>query len=494
MQLIKSILPLLSTLACSAYAETVLGAYIFHRHGDRTPKSLPPTNLTTLGYSQVYDSGTYYRSRYLAAESPHRIRGLNTEVVKLSQLSVTAPVDNVLQNSATGFLQGLYPPVGNQLSTETLANKSEVQAPLSGYQLIPVNIVSSGSGSEDNGWLQDATTCANAKVSSNNYFTSAEYNALSSSTKNFYTNLVPVVNGTFTADQVSYKNAYVGMCPIYKSNLLDLVLTYPKVYDLINVAEIHNSSIPSSSVLTEDVLLQTRTLADAHEWELAFNSSDNARAISGMQLAGEILAYLNGTITKQGAQKLGIQFGAYASFFSFFGLADLPAANPDFRGIPNYASSMVFELFTNADDVSTFPSTDDLRVRFLFHNGSASISNEPTVYPLFGGSAQDLSWTDFSNGISKFAIHTTQQWCTACGNTTGTCAQYAPTTNSNPPPTQQSSSHGMSAAIGGVIGAMVTLAVILGIEALAILLGGFRLVSKKRLANQPNSAAETVKA
>jgi hypothetical protein len=40
----------------------------------------------------------------------------------------------------------------------------------------------------------------------------------------------------------------------------------------------------------------------------------------------------------------------------------------------------------------------------------------------------------------------------------------------------------MSLGVAGVISAMVTLAVILGIELLIMILGGLRLVSKKRLA------------
>lgn len=194
----------LSLLAGSEAAETVLGAYIFHRHGDRTAKALAPTNLTTLGYDEVYQSGQYFNSRYLTGSS--KIEGLNAEVVKLSQLSVTSPVDNVLQNSAMGFLQGLYPPVQ---TVSTLANGSSVSAPLSGYQLIPVNTLVTGAGSEDSGWLQDASSCANAKTSSNNYFLSSEYQNTLASTKDFYNSLVPVVNATLTADQVSFKNAYV---------------------------------------------------------------------------------------------------------------------------------------------------------------------------------------------------------------------------------------------------------------------------------------------
>lgn len=199
----------LSMLAGADAAETILGAYIFHRHGDRTPKALAPTNLTALGYEQVYTSGQYFRSRYLSGDS--KIRGINEDTVKLSQLAVTAPVDNVLQNSAMGFLQGLYPPVQ---TVQTLANGQTVQAPMDGYQLIPINTVQTGAGSEDSGWLQDASSCQNAKASSNAYFDSKEYKDLAASTKDFYTSIVPSINNVISADQVTYKNAYVGMLPL----------------------------------------------------------------------------------------------------------------------------------------------------------------------------------------------------------------------------------------------------------------------------------------
>lgn len=189
--------------------ETILGAYIFHRHGDRTPKALAPTNLTALGYEQVYTSGQYFRSRYLTGDS--KIRGINEDIVKLSQLAVTAPVDNVLQNSAMGFLQGLYPPVQ---TVQTLANGQNVQAPMDGYQLIPINTVQTGAGSEDSGWLQDASSCQNAKSSSNSYFDSKEYKDLAAGTKDFYSTIVPSINHVISDDQVNYKNAYVGTCPL----------------------------------------------------------------------------------------------------------------------------------------------------------------------------------------------------------------------------------------------------------------------------------------
>lgn len=174
----------------------------------QTPKALAPANLTDLGYLQVYESGQYYRNRYISSNATYRINGINADIVKQSQIAVSAPDDTVLQNSAVGFLQGLYPPVGNTLGTQTLRSGANVTAPMNGYQLIPVDLVTSGTGSEDSGWLQSTSNCAQAQISSNDYFSSEDYLNTLNSTRDFYTALEPVVNGTFAANQTSFKNAY----------------------------------------------------------------------------------------------------------------------------------------------------------------------------------------------------------------------------------------------------------------------------------------------
>lgn len=189
-------------------AETVLGVYLFSRHGDRTAKSTPPANLTDLGYQGVFTSGAYYRDRYVSSSASKKIAGLNTDIVKLSQIAASAPLDNVLMSSAQGFLQGLYPPVGSTLGQETLRNDTVVHAPLDGYQLIPIQTVTSGTGSEDSAWLQGAGNCANAIVSSNDYYSSPEYKSMYDSTLDFYQSLVPVTNATFDSSQANFKNAY----------------------------------------------------------------------------------------------------------------------------------------------------------------------------------------------------------------------------------------------------------------------------------------------
>jgi len=226
--LAKQLLFLGSLASLTQAEETVLGVYIFHRHGDRTSKALPPTVLTDLGYQQVYSSGDFYRNRYVDAGSASPILGISPNTVKLSQLSVEAPVDNVLQNSAAAFLQGLYPPVGSTLGTQELANGTKVTTPLNGFQLIPVNVVQSASTSanaENQAWLQGLSGCNNAVLSSNSYFSSAEYTQTLQSTSDFYENIAPVVSQTFNSAYTTFKNAYSGK-PRYLNTCKRYILTF----------------------------------------------------------------------------------------------------------------------------------------------------------------------------------------------------------------------------------------------------------------------------
>jgi hypothetical protein len=193
---------------------------------------------------------------------------------------------------------------------------------------------------------------------------------------------------------------------------------------------------------------------------------------------------LQNIVNGQSVPRFNIQFGAYAAFMSFFGLAQLEEASNDFYGICNYASAMVLEVVAPS---ATQLSADDLTVRFLWSNGTAA-TNGLKAYPLFGGSDTTISWNDFKTGMNKFAIADTQDWCTTCGNTDGSCASNS--TDSSSPSTQSSSkSSNITKPVAGVIGALVTLGVILGIEALVMLLGGLRLVKKSTLAHGATGAA-----
>lgn len=469
---IQSGLLLAASLSPVAEAERVLGAYIFARHGDRTPKVFGSTQLTDLGYREVFDTGSYYNDRYISSGSSKQIEGISPEIVNSKQISATAPAENVLQNSAFGFLQGVYPPVG-KVASQTLGNGSSVEAPLGGYQLILLSESTTSKNAEDSTWLQGSSGCQQATVSSNNYFTSDMYTKLLSSTKDFYKSLEPMLSGAFSSSDMTFKNAYT-------------------IFDYLNVGKIHNSSseFPHKSDLTDEVYHQLISLAGSHEYNLAYNSSDKARAIDGAVLAGEIMTALNDTIATKGKSKLNIGFGSYGTIFSLFGLLQMPTASVNFTGIPDYASSMVFELVTNASGTAFPTNMSDLSVRFLFHNGTITGGSEPTAYPMYGQSSELLSWNDFVTKTTEIAVVNDDEWCSLCGNTDGKCASSDSTSSSSgSASTSSTGGSGMSRAVAGVIGAMVTLAVILGLQALFFLVGGFRIAKRNKNSPEMSSAA-----
>ncbi len=103
-------------------------------------------------------------------------------------------------------------------------------------------------------------------------------------------------------------------------------------------------------------------------------------------------------------------------------------------------------------------------------------------YPLFGQPSLDLSWGDFVAGMQKFAVGDQKDWCAACGNTTGVCAGGAATAPaaSGGKGGSGGGGGGVSRPVAGVIGAVVTLAVVLGVEGLVMLVAGLRVVGKRR--------------
>lgn len=246
------------------------------------------------------------------------------------------------------------------------------------------------------------------------------------------------------------------------------------IYDLVNVGRIHNESSPALNVSDAD-LFQLRTLADSSEHGQNWNASEPARSIGAETLSGAVLAKLSETVASKGALKFSLFAGSYDTFLSFFGLAGLLDLSDDFYGLPEYASTMAFELFSDADG-DDFPADDDLKVRWLFRNGT---EGDLTAFPLFGTGEQTLSWARFTDEINKLSIDDVATWCDRCSGfgTTDFCAAYAPENDDAGSASEGSGSGsgsakgGMSNAVAGVIGAVVALAVagIVGAAAFFIL-------------------------
>ncbi|KAA8908329.1 histidine phosphatase superfamily, partial [Sphaerosporella brunnea] len=412
-----------------AHSETIHGAILFSRHGDRTWKGAPPTKLTTIGQIEAFNSGTYWRDRYLNSSSPFQISGINAEIWSAAQLTAAAPIDAVLVTTGQAFLQGLYPPVQ---VFDTLANGNSIEAPLSGYQYAPLTTVTTDSPSTI--WLKGDDQCPVYDDASAQWNTTDQYKALEASTKNFYQSFYDkIFAGVMPQSKMSYANAYT-------------------IFDYINVGVVHNSTI--ADVVTSEQLFQLRTLANSAEFAKSgyVTSNSNIRAVSGRTLSGKVLSQLEAIISSKGKQGMfNLNLGSYDTFLSFFGLANLPSVSVNFTGLPDYASVIVFELFSDSTD---FPAEADLSVRFLFRNGTTQ--GPAQTYPLFG--SQTLSWSDFKARMEKIAITSVEQWCNFCNSTASFCSEFKSDATATSTEGNRHKNE-VTPAVAGVIGGMVTLGV-----------------------------------
>ncbi|KAL0932471.1 histidine acid phosphatase [Colletotrichum truncatum] len=451
-----------SWLASTAVAETVHGVVVFTRHGDRNTKHYGAQAITSVGAQQCFQVGSDYRGRYLESGSPHRILGISEDKYVSSQVYASAPDQSLLKNSATAFLQGLYPPLVEldaEVATSTLNNGSESTSPLNGYQYVFLH--GENSNSPDTIWIKGDDGCPANAAAYKAFEASEEFKTRMETTKDFYGGLYDVLESVYDykPENMTYKNAY-------------------DIFDLINVARIHNSTSLARNV-TDEELFQLRTLADSAEFGYNFNASQPERAIHAQTLTAGILTQLNQTVTSKGKLKFSLLSGSYDTFLAFFGLTDLVSVSANFTGLPDYASTMAFELYS--DDATTFPANadDDLRVRFLFRN---STFGELTAYPLFGANEETLSWPRFVSEMQERAISTVDEWCAACSSKVSFCPASQREVSSS---ASSKSSGGMSNAVAGVIGAMVTL----GVVAIA---GGIAfLVVRKRRSTHSGVAASS---
>ena len=449
---------------------------VFTRHGDRTTKHYGAQALTRLGATQNFQVGSDYRARYIASGSPHRILGISEFDYVSSQVYATAPNQGILLNTATAFLQGLYPPLvglNAEIATQTLNNGTNATSPLNGYQYVALQGVNDNS--PDAIWIKGDDACPAQIEASASFETSTEFQARLANTRSFYQGFYPTLQSVYnyTPGSLSYAKAF-------------------DIFDLINVARIHNASSLARDV-TEAQLLQLRTLADSAEFGYNFNASQPARSIHARTLAGALLSQLNRTVSSRGKLKFSLLAGSYDTFLAFFGLANLTSVSGDFYGLPGYASTMAFELFSDSDgDMDdAFPQQEAaLRVRFMFRNGTEA--GGPKAFPLFGSGTDSLGWKEFVKQMGERAITDVGDWCDLCKSKAGFCAAYRDTPSSSSS-SSSSSSGGLSNVVAGVIGAVVTLSVVGVVGAVSFLLRKKRRAGTGK-AVEPNANINVEKA
>jgi hypothetical protein len=359
----------------------------------------------------VFQVGSDYRARYLASSSSSRISKISEFEYVPAQVWASAPDEPILLGTATSFLQGLYPPLGDvkpALATTSLANGSSVSSPLSGYQYVTLHGVDDES--PETVWIKGDDSCPAVKAASASFNLSAEYQARLAATRDFYRGLYPLLSDYYASpDDLSYTRAY-------------------DIFDLVNVERIHNASSPARNISDAD-FRQLRALADSAEFSANFNTSQPARFIHARTFAGAVVRHLNQTISSAAKQpKFTLLAGSYDTFLAFFGLANLTSVSDDFYGLPDYASTMAFELFSPTDAAGGL-EVGKQYVRYLFRNGT---QGDLTAYPLFGSGREEMLWTEFVEAMGqRGVIGDVGTWCGECGSQAVFCAAYGDNNNVN---------------------------------------------------------------
>lgn len=310
-----------------------------------------------------------------------------------------APDQPLLVTSGQVFLQGLYPPQ-TYAKPSALANGEIIQDPVNGLQFTTLHTMATTDPNTI--WLKADDGCPNYVEQSNGYLNSPEFLRLQAGSQSFYNSLKKdYLNGVFRDEEIGYQGAY-------------------SIFDYINVGSVHNVTIASKYSRGE--LSKLKILADRHEWAMNGNASSEhpALTIAGKAMAYKVAERLAVNLQTAGEQnKFTLMVSSYDAFLGFFGNAGLSAYSPDFMGLPNYAASMVFEMFSTEDlPAGDYPSESDLRVRFLFRNGTEN-GVPLSTFPIFGRT--ELSWKEFNEKIDEFAVKDVAQWCEICGASESFC-------------------------------------------------------------------------
>lgn len=215
--------------------------------------------------------------------------------------------------------------------------------------------------------------------------------------------------------------------------------------------------------------------------------NDNIRAVSGRTFAGKVVSLLQQSIGSGGdSPKLSIIFGGFPPFLAFFSLSGLADSSNEFKSLPQDGSVMAFELFSNTADNDTFPDVSDLWVRFLFRNGSDP-EDELLSYPLFKNplSQIEMTWTDFETRMNAISLNTIGDWCNTCSSLNMFCPSFTDNTSPSTDPStggssSSSSKKQLAAPVAGVIGAAVTLGVLVLALSAAVLCFGIRFHKQDR--------------
>ncbi|KAF2721635.1 phosphoglycerate mutase-like protein [Polychaeton citri CBS 116435] len=494
---------------------TVWSSVIFSRTGERTPRMLGNISpqLTSLGAQQQYDTGAFFRNRYIQSQDANSSSGAYDDLDKaplqnLNQWSsnpvdvwVGAMDDQYSSASAQAFLQGLYPPVqlnltgnpdNNTRATSFAQDGEFIEAPLRGYQYSQISTY----GPQDpmSIYIGGFQACPAWSTNAVSYTGTPEYATLEDQSRDLYNS----VGAPYLID-------------VLPSSLWNYFYAWD-IYDYLNYLSSHDASA-NAVLASNDNIDQLRYFADEMNWARLGNlsaindlnnvempaaiTSGSVSTIAGNMLAYRMLDQLRQFVSSGGESlKLSLMFGDFEPLTSLFAVLETDHFNSDFRGMADFASTAVFELFTHEDPDNprtTLPSEDDLWVNFFFRNGT---EGEYIAYPILGNGpdSYQLQWSQFENEMWSVALGEVADWCNICASPTLFCSPWTGSVASGEEPNTQSSSSssnrhhgGLSPAVSGVIGAIIALVLAGMLFGLAMLVGGVRLHRNRR--NRPSSSS-----
>ncbi|KAH9865815.1 hypothetical protein J1614_009402 [Plenodomus biglobosus] len=460
-------------------------AFAFIRTGERTPLLRPGIPiLSTVGANTMLTLGQNFRTRYIAGSSPsglgiEHITGLAPYILDNEQISIQTSDSQYIVAAAQAFMQGLYPPRatgnGSGPATGLLADGTTVDYPLEGYQYPSIQT----HGLDDPGsiYVSGSWNCPVAKVKGMEYFKTEEFRQTKKESEELFGRLdVDWFEGNLEENDMNYNSAL-------------------EIADYLRYQHQHNTTIYTS--LTSDsnyasLYPQVLNLADNEAWYLYGNTSTSPhdpsyQAMAGHTLATSILSQFRLLITDRLhgstaptplSSPLTFFFGEQEPMVSLLSLLSADTHNTHFRSIPTWGSTIVFELYSTGPTAAFPTTTDDLWVRFYYHNGTRGFADRIVTYPILGNgpSGTEMPWREFESAVQKVSVDR-MEWCGRCSSPALFCegVNRAPLDPLRSETTVEGiGSAKLSPAVAGVIGAIVTLAVAGLLFALAALVLGVR--------------------
>ncbi|KAJ7049223.1 histidine phosphatase superfamily [Mycena amicta] len=372
----------------------VLGVIIIARNGDRReyyqdPKTYASalTDSTALGVSDLHQLGAALRSAYLTPGSSSFIEDISTDVVDTQQVKVRVKAGGegtVVFDSAIALLQGLFPP--NPRNKVTLANGTEVMAPLGGYQYVPMETVEPGNDRSMESW----TDCP------------AFRNTSLHSTPRTHSKQRPKPPRRSSTTSTT-------LCSAARLQLENIW----NVYDFMNTQLTYNQTYAFR--LPPTYIEQARALANFHENGVFSDQQSNGVGnIAGRTILHTILSSLERIAFNADPLQLMVVQTTYQPFISLFHQTEMVREFPELAGIPNFGAALAIELRRGLP-----PDTRDF-LRFKFRNGTADADGWRTVHAF--GHRADIPLTEFIYRAEGSAITSNKQWAQVCGVSTSTSA------------------------------------------------------------------------